>query len=230
MSRLGQGLRRAGQSVGGVARTGAVAMALLSGLSAHAPLARAASPVSIAVLGDSLTAGFGLPQAEAFPARLEAALQAKGRNVKVINAGVSGDTSAGGLSRLDWTLGDKPDMVIVELGANDALRGIDPKSTEANLDAILAKLKASGVRILLTGMLAPPNYGRDYDEAFKAIFPRLAGKHGVPLYPFFLDGVAAEADLNQADGMHPNARGVDVVVAHILPDVEKVLDAHGSGS
>ncbi len=120
--------------------------------------------------------------------------------------------------------------MIVELGANDALRGLDPKATEANLDAILAKLKAGGTGILLTGMLAPPNYGRDYGEAFKAIFPRLADKYAVPLYPFFLDGVAADAQLNQADGMHPNAQGVDIVVRRILPFVEKALDARAGGS
>ncbi len=194
---------------------------------AMAALPAAADPVAITVLGDSLTSGYGLPQNQAFPTRLEAALKAKGHDVKVVNAGVSGDTSAGGLSRLDWSLAEKPDLVIVELGANDALRGIDPKSTEANLDAILAKVKQSGARILLAGMLAPPNYGRDYDEAFKAIYPRLAAKYDVPLYPFFLDGVAAEPKLNQADGMHPNAEGVEVVVERILPYVEKALAAPG---
>jgi acyl-CoA thioesterase-1 len=190
-------------------------------------LPAAANPVAITVLGDSLTAGYGLPQNEAFPTRLEAALKTKGHDVRVINAGVSGDTSAGGLSRLDWSLAEKPDLVIVELGANDALRGIDPKSTEANLDAILAKVKQSGAKILLAGMLAPPNYGRDYDEAFKSIYPRLAAKYDVPLYPFFLDGVAADPKLNQADGMHPNAEGVEVVVQRILPYVEKALAAPG---
>ncbi len=192
--------------------------------------AQAAEPVSIAVLGDSIAAGYGLPQAQSFPSRLEAALKAKGRDIKMTNAGVSGDTTAGGLARLDWTLSDKPDLVIVELGANDALRGLDPKSSEANLDAILGKLKNSGAKILLTGMLAPPNYGRDYGEAFKTIYARLAAKHGVPLYPFILDGVAAEADLNQADGIHPNAKGVEVMVERILPYVEKALDAKAGGS
>ncbi|MEO8557864.1 MAG: arylesterase [Rhodospirillales bacterium] len=192
--------------------------------------AQAVEPVSIAVLGDSIAAGYGLPQAQSFPSRLEAALKAKGRDIKMTNAGVSGDTTAGGLARLDWTLSDKPDLVIVELGANDALRGLDPKSSEANLDAILGKLKNSGAKILLTGMLAPPNYGRDYGEAFKTIYARLAAKHGVPLYPFILDGVAAEADLNQADGIHPNAKGVEVMVERILPYVEKALDAKAGGS
>ncbi len=207
----------------------AVASLLLAASSWFLP-ANAAGPMSIAVLGDSLAAGFGLPTADAFPTRLEAALQGKGRDVKVINAGVSGDTSAGGLSRLDWTLSDKPDLVIVELGANDALRGLDPKITEANLDAILAKLKKSGTRILLTGMLAPPNYGPEYGLAFNGIYDRLAKKYDVLLYPFFLDGVAADAALNQADGMHPNAKGVDVEVGRILPYVEKALDAKVGGS
>jgi acyl-CoA thioesterase-1 len=202
---------------------GAACAAILT----SAPPTRAANPPTVAVLGDSLTSGYGLPQNQAFPARLEAALKAKGLDVRVINAGVSGDTSAGGLSRVDWTMADKPDLVIVELGANDALRGIDPKSTEANLDAILAKVKQSGARVLLAGMLAPPNYGRDYDEAFKGIYPRLAAKYDVPLYPFFLDGVAAEPRLNQADGLHPNADGVEVVVQRILPYVEKALAAPG---
>jgi acyl-CoA thioesterase-1 len=192
--------------------------------------AQAAEPVSIAVLGDSIAAGYGLPAAQAFPACLEVALKAKGRDVKVINAGVSGDTTAGGLARLDWTLADKPDLVIVELGGNDALRGLDPKSSEANLDAILAKLKSGGAKILLTGMLAPPNYGRDYGDAFNAIYARLAAKHGVPLYPFILDGVVAEAELNQADGIHPNAKGVEVLVERILPYVEKALDAKSGDS
>jgi len=198
-------------------------------LAAAAP-AQAAGPATIAVLGDSIAAGYGLPAAQAFPARLEAALRAKGRDVKIINAGVSGDTTAGGLSRLDWTLSDKPDLVIVELGGNDALRGMDPKASEANLDAILVKLKAAGMKILLTGMLAPPNYGRDYSDAFNPIYARLAQKHNVPLYPFILDGVAADAALNQADAIHPNAMGVEVMVERILPYVEKALDAKANGS
>jgi len=198
-------------------------------LAAAAP-AQAAGPATIAVLGDSIAAGYGLPAAQAFPARLEAALRAKGRDVKIINAGVSGDTTAGGLSRLDWTLSDKPDLVIVELGGNDALRGMDPKASEANLDAILVKLKAAGMKILLTGMLAPPNYGRDYSDAFNPIYARLAQKHNVPLYPFILDGVAADAALNQADAIHPNAKGVEVMVERILPYVEKALDAKANGS
>ena len=164
---------------------------------------------------DSLAAGYGLPSALAFPARLEAALKSAGRDVKVINAGVSGDTTAGGKARLDWTLADKPDLIILELGGNDALRGLPPEQTEANLDAMLQRIKQAKVKVLLAGMLAPPNWGREYGDAFKAIYPRLAAKHGVKLYPFFLDGVAADAALNQPDGIHPNQRGVDVIVARI---------------
>ena len=181
----------------------------------------------LAVLGDSLTAGYGLAPSEAFPARLEAALAAEGFEVRVINAGVSGDTTAGGRRRLDWLLADAPHAVIVELGANDGLRGIHHDAVFANLDAILARLTAEGVAVLLTGMRAPPNYGLAYAEAFDAIYPELADRHGVALYPFFLDGVAARPELNQNDGLHPNARGVAVIVEGILPDVKRLLEAVG---
>jgi acyl-CoA thioesterase-1 len=187
--------------------------------------AAAAAPTRIVAYGDSLTAGYGLPVAEAFPARLEAALRAAGRDVTVVNAGVSGDTTAGGLARLDWTLADGPDAIILALGANDALRGIDPEATYANLDAILSRLGERRVPVLLAGMLAPPNLGRDYGDRFGAVFPRLAEKHGVSLYPFFLDGVAAEPALNQADGLHPNGAGVAVIVARITPQVLRLLDS-----
>lgn len=185
--------------------------------------AQGQSPFRLMVLGDSLAAGYGLPKEEAFPARLQAALRSAGLVVEVIDAGVSGDTSAGGLARLDWALASKPDAVIVELGGNDGLRGLDPKVTFANLDAILARLAARGTKALLTGMLAPPNLGRDYGGEFNAVFPRLAEKHGVPLYPFFLDGVAADPALNQRDGIHPNAKGVAVVVERILPHVKQLI-------
>lgn len=185
--------------------------------------ATAQEALRIAVVGDSLTAGFGLPEDQAFPARLEAALKERGHAVRVINAGVSGDTTAGGKARLDWTLADRPQVVIVELGSNDALRGLDPAQTEANLDAIVGRAKASGARVLLAGMLAPSNWGREYQQRFDAVFPRLAEKHGVPLYPFFLDGVAGEARLNQRDGIHPTAEGVDEIVRRILPTVERFL-------
>ncbi|TXL70201.1 arylesterase [Vineibacter terrae] len=176
------------------------------------------------MLGDSLTAGFGLPPEQALPTRLEQALKAAGRDVSVANHGVSGDTSAGGLARLDWTLGDKPKLVIVALGANDALRGLDPDETEKNLDAIITRTKAAGATVLLCGMKAPRNYGPEYAAKFDGLYERLAAKHGVALLPFLLDGVAMVQDLNQADGIHPNAKGVDTVVAHLAPAVIKVLD------
>jgi acyl-CoA thioesterase-1 len=178
------------------------------------------------LLGDSLTAGYGLPQAEAFPARLQQALTAAGLAVEVINGGVSGDTSAGGLARLDWMLGDTPPShAVVALGANDGLRGLPPERMEANLDRIVTGLRARGVRILLAGMAAPPNLGRDYADRFAAVFPALAARHAVALYPFFLDGVAARPELNQQDGIHPNPAGVAVLVERILPAIRRLLDA-----
>ena len=182
---------------------------------------------TILALGDSLVAGYGLPEQDNFPAQLEAALAKKGIAARVINGGVSGDTSAGGLRRLGWLMAEKPEMVIVELGANDGLRGLDPARTFENIDAILTQTKKSGASILLTGMLAPPNLGREYAEEFNVVFPRLAEKHKVPFYPFFLDGVAADPALNQPDGMHPNAKGISVIVERILPQVLKVLDETG---
>jgi acyl-CoA thioesterase I len=177
----------------------------------------------ILAFGDSLTAGLGLNPDAAFPARLEAVLQSDGIDARVINGGVSGETTAGGVARLDWALGDHPDLVILELGANDALRGIDPKLAYANLDKILARLTASGAKVLLTGMLAPPNWGRDYQQEFAAIFPTLADKYQVPLYPFFLDGVATDPSLNQPDGLHPNAQGAALIAAKVAPYVERLL-------
>lgn len=179
----------------------------------------------IAAFGDSLTAGYGLPAADAFPVRLESALRKAGKRVRVINAGVSGDTTAGGRARLGWVLADKPDAVIVELGANDAMRGIDPAETSRNLAAILQVLKRRGIRVLLAGMLAPPNLGDRYTEAFNAIYPELASAYDVPLYPFFLDGVAAIPALNQPDGIHPTADGVERIVKGILPYVVRVVEA-----
>ncbi len=179
----------------------------------------------ILALGDSLTAGYGLPQGDGFTDQLQAALQGQGYDAVVLNAGVSGDTTAGGLARLDWALADAPDIVIVELGANDALRGIDPASSRANLAAILDELQARGVPALLAGMLAPRNLGADYVDAFDGMYGALAEEYDVPLYPFFLEGVAAEPDLNQPDGIHPNASGVAIIVEGILPDVTAMLDA-----
>ncbi len=177
------------------------------------------------VLGDSLTAGYGLPAEDAFTARLQAALDEGGIAAVVINAGVSGDTTAGGLARIEWALSDRPTHAIVELGANDALRGIDPKTTRRNLDAIVSRLQAEGVEIMLAGMYAPPNWGREYEADFRSIYPDLAKKYGVGLYPFFLDGVAAQSELNQPDGIHPNEKGVEVIVERILPSVRRLLGA-----
>ncbi|MEC9343057.1 MAG: arylesterase [Pseudomonadota bacterium] len=177
----------------------------------------------LVVLGDSLVAGYGLEPGQAFPSRLETALKERGHDVTVINAGVSGDTSSGGLERLDWSVPPEADAVIVELGANDALRGLAPSSTRDNLDAIVTRLKARGMAVLLAGMLAPPNMGSAYGQAFNAIYPDLAGAHDVALYPFFLDGVAAQPSLNLSDGMHPNAAGVDEIVARFLPAAEQLL-------
>jgi acyl-CoA thioesterase-1 len=177
------------------------------------------------VLGDSLTAGYGLPADQAFPNRLQAWLKGAGSEVTVINAGVSGDTSAGGLARIDWAVGgEAPGFALVELGANDALRALSPASLYANLDQIIARLKARNVKVLLAGMYAPRNLGQDYAKEFDAVYARLAQKHGVPLYPFFLDGVAGDPTLNQPDGIHPNARGVDVIVARIGPQVKKLIN------
>ena len=193
--------------------------------SAQTPAVAPAKPIKMVVLGDSLSAGLGLPASAAFPARLQKALKSKGIEVDMINAGVSGDTTSGGRDRLDWSVPEGTEAVIVELGANDALRGIDPKVTRSALTDILTRLKARGIAVLLCGMYAPPNYGSDYSARFNAIYPDLAKSFGVPLYPFFLEGVATDAKLNQADGMHPTAEGVDVIVKNILPTVQAFLGA-----
>ena len=183
-----------------------------------------AATTRILAFGDSLTAGYNLPPGQSFADQLQAALVAKGYDAVVIQGGVSGDTTSGGKARLDWVLqGAKADHVIVELGANDALRGIDPALTRANLDAIITRLQDDHVKVLLAGMLAPPNLGADYQKSFNALYPELAKKHGIPIYPFFLDGVAAHPDLTLADGMHPTAEGVAVMVQRILPLVQNWL-------
>jgi len=183
-----------------------------------------ARPVSLLVLGDSLTAGYGLGHADGFQAQLAAALSAAGRQVRIIDGAVSGDTTEGGRARLSWVLGDGADAAIVELGANDALRGIDPAVMDANLTAILDVLAARHIPVLLCGMYAPPNMGPDYARAFKAVFERLSRRPGVLFDAFFLDGVAEDPALNQADGMHPNPEGVRHIVTRLLPLVEKLLD------
>jgi len=195
------------------------ALLMLAGLHAAA----AERPVRIVVLGDSLAAGLGLPADAAFPARLERALKAKGVAVEVVNAGVSGDTAAGGLARLEWSVPEGTDAVILELGANDMLRGIDPKVTRAALEEIVRRLGARRIAVLIAGMRAAPNLGADYGREFEAIYTELAAKNGLLLYPFFLDGVAAQAGLNQRDGLHPTAAGVDAIVARILPKAEELV-------
>jgi acyl-CoA thioesterase-1 len=183
-----------------------------------------AADCQIAVLGDSLTAAYGLDLSAGFPAQLERRLQEQGYACAVLDYGVSGDTSAGGLARLDWTLADRPSHVILELGANDGLRGLPPEQMAKNLDQIIARLQAEQIPVLLTGMLAPPNLGQEYSGAFQAVFTDLAAKHEVPLYPFFLDGVAGNPALNQPDGIHPTEEGVAIIVDGILPTVTAWLD------
>jgi acyl-CoA thioesterase I len=198
-----------------------VALALAS--VTFASFAGATAPVKIVALGDSLTAGLGLPLSEGFAPRLQAALTAKGAAVEVINAGVSGNTAADGLARLDWSVPDDTKAVILELGANDMLRGLNPQVTREALAAILRRLTERHIHVLLCGMRAAPNLGSDYAKSFESIYPELAAAYGVPLYPFFLDGVMGDRALNQHDGLHPNAAGVDVIVAGILPNVEELI-------
>ncbi len=185
-------------------------------------------PLKIIALGDSLTAGYQLPGSAAFPAVLEKALRAKGYDVHLVNAGVSGDTASGGLARLDWSLGDSADGVILELGANDMLRGVDPAATKKALTEIMSRLRSHGIRILLAGMRAAPNLDKSYREQFEAIYPALAKEFDVPLYPFFLDGVAGNPSLELADGLHPNAQGVDRIVEKFLPIAERFLQSFQS--
>ncbi len=204
-------------------RKGLVARLTLLCALALATFPRAAEPMRIIAFGDSLMAGYGLPADAAFPVRLEAALKAKGYDVRVIGAGVSGDTASGGLARLDWAIPAGVDAAIVELGANDALRGLDPKVTRDALDNILRRLKERRIEVLLAGMQAPRNLGVEYAAGFDAIYADLAKKHGVLLYPFFLDGVATDPKLNLRDGIHPTAKGIDTIVARILPAVEQLI-------
>jgi acyl-CoA thioesterase I len=196
-------------------------MALAAILAAASPAE--AKAIRLVVLGDSLTAGLGLPPGKAFPDRLQAALRAKGWDVTVLNAGVSGDTTADGLQRYDWAVPADADALIVELGANDMLRGLKPEDTKQALSAILDKARAAHLPTLLAGMRAAPNLGAEYDRAFNAIYPALAEAHDAALYPFFLDGVAGDPKLNQADGIHPTAEGVDAIVERIEPSVEQLL-------
>lgn len=196
---------------------------MLCALAHIGPAAAQGRPIRLVALGDSLTAGYNLPESAAFPAVLERALKARGHNVAVANAGVSGDTATGGLDRLDWSVPDGTDGAIVELGANDMLRGLDPAVTRAALDSIVTRLKARGVAVMLGGMVAARNLGPDYGQRFDAIYRDLAQKHDLVLYPFFLEGIAGDRSLNLPDGLHPTAKGVETIVANILPSVEAFL-------
>lgn len=198
-------------------------LSVLAMWASASPAAIAAEPLRIVAFGDSLTAGLGLSEKDAFPVKLQAALKAKGHDVEVINAGVSGDTASGGLARLDWSVPDRTGAVILELGANDALRGVEPAATRKALDDTIRRLKSRNIPVLLAGMQAPRNMGPDYIAAFDRIYPELAKEHGVLFYPFFLEGVAARSQLNQRDGIHPTAEGVEVIVRGILPYVEKLI-------
>jgi acyl-CoA thioesterase-1 len=202
----------------------AALLALAIHLGMAVPRAASAEPLKILALGDSLTSGYGLPPGEGFTDQLGQALKDAGISARVINGGVAGDTSTDGLARLDWSLADDPAVVIIELGGNDALRGLDPKATRANLDAILSKLQAQHRAILLTGMLAPPNLGDEYAASFNPIFPALAKQHEVAFYPFFLDGVAGNPSLVQSDGIHPTAQGVAIIVQRIMPALRQAID------
>ena len=215
-------------SSGAVNLPGALLLAWLALAAAGLRAEAGAGELRILMLGDSLTAGYGLAARDALPAKLEAALRARDLDVRVINAGVSGDTTAGGLARLEWALADRPHAVIVALGANDALRAIDPALARSNLDRLLGVLAERRLPVLLAGMVAPRNLGRDYGARFDALYPELAARHGTLLYPFLLDGVATVAALNQADGIHPNAAGVEVIVERILPSVLCLVRGIGS--
>jgi len=220
----GQGLPRSYGSWSALVQVFAlVVAALVLAVPLAGPAAGADRPVRIVALGDSLTAGLGLPANAAFPARLEQALNAKGMAVEITNAGVSGDTASAGLARLDWSVPEGTDAVIIELGANDTLRGTDPKVTREALEGIVGRLRERRIEVLLAGMRAAPNLGPDYGRDFDAIYPDLAARNDLLLYPFFLDGVATDAKLNQRDGLHPTAAGVDAIVARILPKAEALV-------
>jgi acyl-CoA thioesterase-1 len=192
--------------------------------------AQGADPIRILALGDSLTAGYGLREADGFTAQLQTSLRQQGFEVDIVNAGVSGDTTSGGLARLDWALAGDPDAVILELGANDGLRGIDPSITRANLGTMLEELKRRQLPVLLAGMYAPTNLGPEYVNQFNSIYPQLAAEHGVALYPFFLEGVVAIVHLNQEDGIHPTREGVAVIVSRILPYVTELIEQVQAGA
>lgn len=208
-------------------RLGVAVVSLLTLAVVAVDAAPALAAKKLLIIGDSIAAGYGLPAEQAFPVKLEEALRKRGHDISIVNGGISGDTTAGGRARLAWALASKPDFVIIELGGNDGLRGLDPADTRANLDAMLTALKKAGIPVLLTGMMAPRNLGPEYQKAFDSIFPDLAKKHGVPLYPFFLDGIALDPRFNQPDLIHPNPKGVAILVERILPAVEKLIGKPG---
>ena len=211
-----KGFRRAFHAMTGI-------MCLTLAFAAAPRAASAADGITLVGFGDSLMAAYNLQASEGFPARLEAALRERGHDVTIIDAGVSGDTTSGGLARLDWSIPDGVDGVILELGANDALRGLPPEKTRENLEAMIARLKERGIAVLLAGMLAPPNMGAGYETAFNAIYPDLAAKYELPLYPFFLDGVTGNPDMLLSDGMHPNTSGINTMVEKFVPVAEQLL-------
>lgn len=218
--------RRLGLTLRNLVQMGVIVAAINAGLTGAAMAAggeKGKDKIKLVAFGDSLTAGYGVRPSESFPVQLEAALRAKGLNIEVVNSGVSGDTASAGLERFDWAVPDDADAVILELGANDALRGVAPEQTNATLDSLLTRLAERKLPVLLTGMLAPKNWGDDYANKFDAIYPALATKHIVMLYPFFLDGVIMDRALNQGDGIHPTGKGVAVIVSRILPKVEELI-------
>lgn len=204
-------------------------LGLAAVLAALLPVEARADPLKIVAFGDSLTAGYGLPAAEAFPVQLQKALSEKGHAVEVVNAGVSGDTTTGGLARLDWSVPEDADAVILELGGNDALRGLPPEATRENLDEMVARLKERGIAVLVAGIRAPRNLGEEYAQAFDAVFADVARKHGALLYPYFLEGIPLSPETVQGDGLHPTGKGVAIIVENILPSVEELMEqARGS--
>lgn len=225
MKCVGDNCRIKGRGMWRRVRRAAVALMVSAAITGFAAASAGAeeAPPKLLVLGDSLTAGYGLAREQAFPAQLERALAKRGLKIKVINSGISGDTTKGGLDRLPWVLSAKPDYVIVELGSNDGLRGLDPKQTRSNLDAIITRLKARGIKVLLAGMLAPRNLGKQYEQEFNGAYKELAEKHDVVFMPFFLKDVALRPKLNQPDGIHPTAEGVAVIVRNIMPYVLELL-------
>lgn len=207
----------------------AAATLAFASLAPGASGAARAEPIVIAAFGDSLSAGYLLPPDQAFHAQLERALRARGHDVRVVDASVSGDTTAGGLSRLDWSIGEEVDAAIVELGANDALRGLPVETARANLDAIVARLTARGIEVLVAGMRAPRNMGESYTQPFDAIFAEVATRHGALLYPYFLEGIPISAETVLPDGMHPTGKGVAIIVEGILPQVEALIARVAAG-